>query len=291
MTRLTIRHRTRYDYERPVRFTAQRLLVRPRDSHAIRLISASLELSPQGQTRWIYDAMGNCLCWFRPSGEADHLEITSRLIIDRFPTPLAPVTLDDPRSALPLVYDLQDRIALAPLMTPVTEDASGVVLSWLRSHLSSVDEPVVDLIRRLNESIHAEFDYQGREAEGIQSPAETLTLKSGACRDFAWLMVETLRRIGCAAVFVTGYLYSPNPKTRGAGATHAWCEAFLPGLGWLEFDPTNGLVESPDLIRVGGTRTPEEASPVAGNVIGDPGNVRLHIEVDVALEESVEAAA
>ncbi|HKT54079.1 MAG TPA: transglutaminase family protein, partial [Caulobacteraceae bacterium] len=264
MARLTIRHHTRYDYEKPVRFGAQRLLVRPRDGHAIRLISASLELSPQGRTRWIYDAMGNCLCWFQPAGEASRLEITSRLVIDRFPAPLAPITLDDPRSALPLVYDLRDRIALAPLVTPVTEDPCGIVLHWLRSHLGAADEPVLDLIRRLNDAIHAEFDYRAREAEGIQSPVQTLELKSGACRDFAWLMVETLRRIGCAAVFVTGYLNSPNQQTRGAGATHAWCEAFLPGLGWLEFDPTNGLVESSDLIRVGGTRTPEEASPVAG---------------------------
>lgn len=291
MTRLTIRHLTRYDYERPVRFGPQRLLVRPRDSHAIRLIGASLELSPTGGTRWAYDAMGNCVCWFQPAGEANQLCITSRLVIDRYPAPLAPITLDNPRSALPLVYDLQDRIALAPLMTPVTDDPAGEVLRWLRSHLAGADEPVLDLIRRLNEAIHAEFTYRARAQEGVQSPVETLRLKSGACRDLAWLLTETLRRVGCAAVFVTGYLNSPDQETRGAGATHAWCEAFLPGLGWLEFDPTNGLVESPDLIRVGGTRTPEEATPVAGNVIGDPGNVTLTVEVDVAPEPCAQAAA
>jgi transglutaminase-like putative cysteine protease len=281
MTRLIIRHETRYDYDRPVRFGPHRLLIRPRDSHAMRLEAASLELSPPGETRWVYDAMGNCVCWYTPLSEANQLRIVSHLTIDRFPASLAPIVPDDPKSVFPLVYPESDRMVLAPFMTPATDDPTDVVLTWMRSHLRAPDERVLDVLSRINTAIHEDFEYGVREEEGTQTPMQTLERRAGTCRDFAWLMVEAVRRLGCAAVFVTGYLYSPMATRRGAGATHAWCEAFLPGLGWIEFDPTNGLVESPDLIRVGATRTPAEAAPVAGNVIGDPWNARLTVSVDV----------
>ncbi len=120
-----------------------------------------------------------------------------------------------------------------------------------------------------------------------------MQLGKGACRDFAWLMIESLRRLGIAARFVTGYLYSPRlarSNIRGAGATHAWCEVFLPDLGWLEFDPTNGLVESPSLIRVAATRTPAEACPMDGEVL-DEAESELTVAVDVDLvEDSMRAA-
>jgi transglutaminase-like putative cysteine protease len=106
-------------------------------------------------------------------------------------------------------------------------------------------------------------------------------------------MVEALRRLGYAARFVTGYLYSPSQRTgvRGAGATHAWCEVFLPELGWTEFDPTNALAESPDLIPVAVTRTPAEAAPVSGAIYGDGGQSDLTVHVDVRPAQSLPAAA
>ena len=121
-----------------------------------------------------------------------------------------------------------------------------------------------------------------------------MTMGSGTCRDFAWLMVEALRRLGYAARFVTGYLYSPREAVagvRGAGATHAWCEVFLPELGWTEFDPTNGLAESPDLIPVAVTRTPAEAAPISGAIYGDGGHSELTVHVDVRPAQSLPAAA
>jgi YD repeat-containing protein len=286
MARLLIRHETVYDYARPVAFSPHRLLIRPRDSHAMRLIHASLELSPPGETRWVYDAMGNSICWFTPQGEATQLRIVSQLTLDRFPAPLVPIEPDDPRSPLPVVYELNDRLVLAPFMTPAMEDPDGQLLTWLRGHMDHADEPVMAFLTRLNSAIHQEFSYVARYAEGVQSPIET-----GACRDLAWLMVEGLRQLGFAALFVTGYLYSPGAGMRGAGATHAWCQVFLPSLGWLEFDPTNGIVESPDLIQVGATRSPAEAAPVAGSLIGDPGNSTLNVYVDVRTDQEAPVAA
>ena len=292
MARLGILHETRYAYARPVGFGAHRLLIRPRDSHAIRIVEASLQTSLPGATRWTYDAVGNCVCWFTPQGEADSLTITSRLVIDRFPAPLSSLHIDDPHTVSPIVYAREDRAVLNPFITPATEDADRVLLRWLRGQMERPDEPAVDFLLRMTRTIHDQFDYVARHEPGVQSPAETLALGSGTCRDFAWLMVEALRRLGYAAVFATGYIYNgPSGALRGAGATHAWCEVFLPDLGWTEFDPTNGLAESPDLIRVAATRTPSEARPVSGTILGDPVEARLSVSVEVRLLDTLSAAA
>lgn len=288
MTRLIINHETMYEYEKPVAFGQHRLLLRPRDSHAIRVEEASLIVSPQGYTRWVFDALGNCVCLFQPEGECASLTITSRLVIDRFPAPLAYLRPEDPQTAMPIAYPVEDRLTLSPFITPVLEDPDGVVFRWVAGHLKRNDEPALDFLLRLNSFIHEQFEYRARYEEGVQTPAETLRLGSGTCRDFAWLMVEALRWLGYAAMFVTGYVNSG--AIRGAGATHAWCEVFLPDLGWLEFDPTNGIAESHDLIRVAVSRRPQEAAPVSGAIIGDPGQSRLSVRVDVA-QQSIAAAA
>lgn len=290
MQRLSILHETRYSYEKPVSFTPHFLLVRPRDSHAVRLIDASLKLSQQGEVRWMYDALGNCVCRYAPQGAATELSITSTLIIDRYPAFLEP-EMDKSHSAFPIVYNMADRLALAPMMMPATEDETGTVLSFMQRFLRQPNEPVLYLLERINNAIHEEFEYGERQEKGTQTPMETIGRGAGTCRDFAWLMVEGLRRLGFAARFVTGYLYSSKAAVRGAGATHAWCEVFLPGLGWTEFDPTNGLAESPDLIPVAVARTPWEASPISGGLMGDPGRSNLEVNVRVHLVTQEEALA
>ena len=279
MTRLTILHETRYSYERPVGFGAHRLLLRPRDSHAIRVVEASLTMSSPGEVRWVFDPLGNCVCLFTPEGQADHLQIINRLVIDRFPAPLAYLKADDPHTAMPIAYPVEDRVVLTPFITPVLEDPDGSVFRWAAGHLRSHGEPALDFLLRLNRSIPDRFAYHARHEEGVQTPSETLRLGSGTCRDFAWLMVESLRWLGYATLFVTGYVNSG--ALRGAGATHAWCEVFLPGLGWMEFDPTNGIAESADLIRIAASRRPQEAAPVSGVILGDPGATGLEVRVEV----------
>jgi len=292
MARLSIRHETLYTYERPVRFALHRLLVRPRDSHAIRVVETSLTLSPPGDTRWLYDALGNSVCCFTPQGEGRALSITSHLAIERFPTPLAKLQIADPQTATPIVYSNVDRVVLAPFIDPVSEDPDGALLDWVRARMGDPHEPALDFLMRLNRTIHDSFEYLARDQGTAQEPSHTVRLGAGACRDFAWLMVEALRRLGYAARFVTGYLYSHARKgVRGAGATHAWCEVFLPELGWTEFDPTNALVESPDLIPVAVTRTPAEAAPISGAIYGDTGQTELKVHVDVRLLETLPAAA
>jgi YD repeat-containing protein len=282
MSRLRIRHETTYSFTQPVTFGPWRLLMRPADTHGERVIEAHFELSPPGATRWTFDAYGNSVCHFTPMGPSNQLVVINHLLIERYPAPLSPLTMDDPRSLAPIVYGAAERAVLAPYVTPASDDADPAYHEWLRGHASNVDEPALDYLMRVNRAIHEGFAYAARDEEGTQTPAETIARGAGTCRDFAWLMIESVRRYGFAARFATGYLYSPHTgDVLGAGATHAWAEVFLPDLGWIEFDPTNGLVESPDLIRVAVTRTPEEASPMTGSVLDDPGGSTLHVNVTV----------
>jgi transglutaminase-like putative cysteine protease len=131
----------------------------------------------------------------------------------------------------------------------------------------------------MNQHINQNFRYEIRDEEGTQTPLQTLALGSGSCRDYALLMMEAARRLGVATRFVSGYLYDAaldigavgvDEAVTGAGATHAWLQAYLPGAGWVAYDPTNNLLGGNQLIRVAVARDPAFAAPVSGSWFGDP---------------------
>jgi transglutaminase-like putative cysteine protease len=127
-------------------------------------------------------------------------------------------------------------------------------------------------------TIRREIRYATREAEGTQTPVEALERGAGTCRDFALFMMEAARSLGFAARFASGYIY--DDQAVGGGATHAWVQVYLPGGGWVEFDPTNALVGGQKLVRVAVTRDPRQAIPVSGTWTGTPSDF-LGMTVDV----------
>lgn len=140
--------------------------------------------------------------------------------------------------------------------------------------VSGTSRPLVStgaLLTTLTAAIQESFAHIRRTESGTQHPVLTLRLGHGSCRDLALLMMEAVRELGMAARFASGYLYVPDRDgvtVRGGGATHAWCQVYLPGAGWVEFDPTNGIVGSNDLIRVAVTRDPRQAIPLSGTWYG-----------------------
>src|SRR5207253_11524604 len=145
------------------------------------------------------------------------------------------------------------------------------------------------------EAIRGEFAYALRLRGAPQSPAETIKRRQGSCRDFAVLMMEAARSLGLAAQFVTGYVYSTVPTTgrrgggrTGGGHTHAWARVYLPGCGWVDFDPTNGIVGNVDLIRVAMVADPKLALPLYGAWDGEADDF---LSMDVAVDISVEPEA
>jgi transglutaminase-like putative cysteine protease len=139
-------------------------------------------------------------------------------------------------------------------------------------------------------AIHEGFTYQRRAEHGTQPPFITLRSRRGSCRDFALLMIEAVRSLGFAARFVTGYLYVASrdgPSHQGGGSTHAWCQVYLPGGGWIEFDPTNGIVGNRDLIRVAVARDPRQAIPLSGTYFGRSSDeLGMSVTVNVTTEQN-----
>ncbi|HEY4252778.1 MAG TPA: transglutaminase family protein [Roseomonas sp.] len=296
MPSLRIRHRTLYRYARPVGFAQHRLLVRPRDSHDLRLNDATLMVTPApAATRWAHDVFGNSICLldWTPETRAEELEIVSELDLTHFPAGagLPGATLDPSAEIYPFSYAAEEAPDVGRFRDRHLPDPQRVVDAWARRFLRHGGETrTLAMLAAMTEAVQAEFTYVAREAEGTNDPVTTLAAGEGTCRDFALLMMEAARSLGLAARFVTGYLYDGgNAATQGGGATHAWCAIYLPGAGWVEYDPTNGLVAGDNLVRVGVTRTPEQAVPISGGFIGEPGDA-LGLDVDVTAEPIAAAA-
>jgi transglutaminase-like putative cysteine protease len=294
MPRVRITHATEYRYARQVRFTTHRLMLRPRDSHDLRLLSATMSLMPPAATtRWSHDVFGNSVCtldWDEMQA-ASTLRVISRLDLEHFPAAidLPHDSLDPVATTYPFSYASEEFPDLARLLERHHPDPNRQVDAWARRFLRrGAPTPTLDLLATMTQAIKTEFRYAARDAQGTNPPVATLRTGQGACRDFALLMMEACRSLGLAAKFVSGYLYdealvdSAEPLV-GGGATHAWCAIYLPGAGWVEFDPTNGLVAGRNLIRVCMARTPEQAVPVAGGFIGAAGDF-VGLSVDVQVE-------
>jgi len=144
----------------------------------------------------------------------------------------------------------------------------------------------LDLLTNMNAALKPNMVYAKRHESGTQSPAETLEKKTGACRDFAMTFIEAARYLGFGARFVSGYLYDPaldrGDATQAVAATHAWAEVYLPGAGWIEYDPTDVLLASENLIRVAVARDPSQAIPISGSYIGSAADF-LGMTVEVAV--------
>lgn len=290
MKYLTVRHETRYSYSAPVRFGTHRLMLRPRDSHDLRLVDAELTLSPPGDTRWMHDVFGNSVAQVEFAQTASELMIVSTLHIEHYglTRPVFPIAPE--AQVYPFVYSGNDRSDLGRLLDRHYPDPNGLVDAWAKQFVSGRFMSTYNLLSNMNGAIRNQFAYNTRYEEGTQTPIETLQRMSGTCRDFALLFIEAVRSLGFGARFITGYLYDPaldgaNGAMQGAGATHAWADVYLPGAGWVEYDPTNGLIGGQNLIRVAVTRDPSQAIPVAGTFDGTMGQFQ-GMTVDVTVHAS-----
>jgi transglutaminase-like putative cysteine protease len=297
MPRVRVEHTTTYRYAAPVRLTDHRLMLRPHDSHDLRLNDATLGLTPPAaQLRWAHDVFGNSICFVDFAGvQTDTLRIVSVLDLEHYPTQ-TDLPLDPVAEIYPFSYAVEEVPDLARLIERQTPDPQRKVDAWARRFLvRQAHTRTLPLLAAMTEAIKRDFTYEARDAEGTNSPLITLATRRGACRDLALLMMEAARALGFAARFISGYVYdaalidSADPVV-GGGATHAWCAIYLPGAGWVEFDPTNGLIAGRNLIRVSVARTPEQAVPVSGGFIGKP-NDFLSLEVDVTVAVGDRAVA
>lgn len=292
MSILSIRHLTRYRYRKPVGFGEHRMMFRPLESYDQRLISADLVIGPEpSQIRNVHDVFGNCVTIARFAERARELTFESRVTLDHRPLPaFAGVDgeIEAYGGSMPFAYSPEDMPDLLRSMERQHPDPDGVLERWARSFLRHEGRTSLQiLLAEMTQAIYSDFRYATRLQGAAQTPTETLAWRTGTCRDFAVLMMEAVRSLGLAAQFVSGYLYCPPrpaglPAKLGGGHTHAWVRVYLPLCGWVEFDPTNGIVGNADLIRVAIARDPRQAVPLSGGWSGETGDY-LGMDVEVAV--------
>jgi transglutaminase-like putative cysteine protease len=298
MTRLNVRHLSTYRYASPVTLGPHRMMFRPRDSHDLRLASATLAITPQPLSiRWLHDVFGNSVA-IADFGDIQttSVEFDSRLVVDTYESRGPEFPLEEFAATYPFAYPADEVPDLARSMERHWVDPEHAVDLWAKGFVSTNGPTETSkVLADMAMSIKSAFSYATRYEEGVQAPDETLRLKSGSCRDFAVLMMEGARSLGFAARFVSGYIYSLGPdggENVGAGATHAWVQIYLPGAGWVEFDPTNGIIGTRDLIRVAVVRDPAHAVPLTGAFTGPVGSfLGLDVGVSVTRADSFAAAA
>ncbi len=262
-----IDHRTCYHYAAKVSFGPHRLMCRPRESHSIQLESFSLKVSPAHRLRWTRDLYENNVALLDLTEPASELVIESEChlkVLEENPFDFA---IAKDAEEYPFVYDHEIAPELAPLSAPLYTRDMERIKEWLHPFWHPGRRiGTLELLQELNKVIYRDIRYQRRERRGVQTPAETLEKNSGSCRDFAALFMEACRFMGLAARFVSGYMYSS--EITGRMSMHSWAEVYLPGAGWIGFDPSWGILAASQYISVAVTRHPEHAPPISGNYFG-----------------------
>jgi len=266
---LTICHATTYTYVRPVALLPHRLRLRPRDTHQLTTISASLECTPSADLEWTQDVFGNLIATATFSAGAATLTVISRLVVDQRASdwPLFPIA---PHAhQYPFDYSADERSDLGSLLTP-EPDPQGRVRAWGSALIAANPTDTLSLLQDLNAAVASGISYVERAEEGTQSALETLDAGTGTCRDLATLFIEAARLLGFGARAVSGYLFDPSGSGVPAqhGATHAWAEVYLPGAGWIAFDPTQNRMGEANLVPVAVARSITQIQPIEGRFLG-----------------------
>lgn len=288
MPLVNLSHVTTYSYNQPARFGEHRLMVRPRESYDQHLLTAELAIDPEpSSVRWLHDVFGNSVAIASFDHRADHLTIESTARLIHHPSELDDVHIEEYARTYPFTYSSEEMPDLLRSIERQHLDPARAIDTWARRFVGAPGASTLAMLTDMTSAIKREFTYLPRYQKGTQTPLETLERKTGTCRDYAMLMIEAVRALGLAARFVSGYVYNPSGRRRrlGGGNTHAWVRVYLPGSGWVEFDPTNAIIGTSGLIRVAVARDIYQAIPVSGTWSGFPGS---YLGMDVSVDAHVE---
>lgn len=282
-----ITHTTAYSYRNAVVLGPHRLMLRPRETRELRLIAFDIEVAPAARIAWSHDVPGNAVALATFESMSDTLTINARMRLELSAPewPVFPIAAS--AISFPFRYSAYERADLGALASPQYADHSGRLAAWVEAFVMNRPTDTLSLLKDVAYGISAQIAYQSREAEGTQGPLETLDSGQGTCRDFAVLFAEAVRTLGLGARLVSGYLFDPDGDRLGtgaAGSTHAWTEVFVPGAGWIPFDPTNRALGAANLVPVSVARRIEQVAPVTGSFQG-AGADRASMDVKVSIEE------
>jgi transglutaminase-like putative cysteine protease len=268
MQRYKIIHRTYYNYSANVTLGAHNLLLRPREDYELRIESFSLKITPEATLLWHRDVEGNSVAIANFTLPTSQLVIESEVIIQQYNESPLDFLVSDYALSYPFSYQGEETALLFAYRTLPEQETLNILNTWISNFRQSGEKiQTYTLLQRIAQYINKTLSYRVREEPGVQSATQTLSLGTGSCRDFALLFMETVRSLGLASRFVSGYLYAPLMVAE-IGSTHAWAEVYLPGAGWKGFDPTIGKIVGSDHIAVAVARLPEAVPPISGSFVG-----------------------
>jgi len=286
LTTLKIHHRTTYRYRQPVSLGPHRLMLRPRESRDLRIVSSDVTVTPAATLTWAHDVFGNAVATATFQNMASTLAIESAVELDLNAAPWPVFDIAASAIVYPFQYSADEFTDLGALAIQQYPDPTSRLRDWARAFVRGDSTNTLALLQDLCAGVSNWINYQSREEEGTQQPLQTLDRGWGSCRDFAVLFVESARSLGFGARIVSGYLYNPGQLvgSGGAGSTHAWAEVYVTGAGWISFDPTNRTAGGFNLIPVAVARDIRQAMPVSGSFAG-----MTDAFMDMAVEVSVKA--
>jgi uncharacterized protein (DUF2126 family) len=287
MIRVALHHKTVYQYDRPVTLSPQVVRLRPAPHSRTPVHSYSLKVEPSNHfVNWQQDPQGNFQARLSFPSATTMFSLEVDLVAEMTVVNPFDFFLEPSAESVPFAYDDLQRAELAPFLRV---EPAGPRLAALLASIPRTHSHTVGFLVELNRRIQSDVRYLIRMEPGVQSSEVTLANASGSCRDSAWLLVETLRHLGMAARFVSGYLIQLVPDLKpldgpaGPAADftdlHAWAEVFLPGAGWVGLDPTSGLFAGEGHIPLAATPNAESAAPVSGLV--SPSQVEFLHEMSV----------
>jgi Transglutaminase-like superfamily/Bacterial transglutaminase-like N-terminal region len=258
-------------------------MMRPREGHGIRLESSSFKISVPNQLRWIRDLHENNIGFVDFTESAAELVIDCEFVLDVCEeNPFNFIILSE-AAEYPFSYEHELSSELLHLSRNIYVRDVDRIRDWLAPFWHPGKRVgTLELLQELNINIFRTFRYRRRPEKGVQSPAETLEKNSGSCRDFATLFMESCRFLGLAARFVSGYMYSS--EITGRMSMHGWTEVYLPGAGWIGFDPSWGILAASNYIPVAVSRHSAHAPPISGTYMGTP-RAFLKSQVDLYVKQ------
>jgi transglutaminase-like putative cysteine protease len=291
MPLLQLKHTTTYTYRQLASFGEHRLMVRPRESFDQHLLESSLTIEPEPVAlRWLQDVFGNSVAIATFGKRAKRLHIENRARLVHLPADLVDLHIEEYAREYPFTYASEEMPDLLRSIERQHLDPQRLIDDWARRFVNRGGKTdTLGMLTDMTYAIKQEFIYMPRPQKGTQTPIQTLARGKGTCRDYAMLMIEAVRALGLAARFVSGYLYDPDGTRRleGGGNTHAWVRVYLPGSGWVEFDPTNAIIGTRGLIRVAVARDIYQAVPISGTWSGFPGSfVSMDVSVNAFVDDN-----
>jgi uncharacterized protein (DUF2126 family)/transglutaminase-like putative cysteine protease len=272
---VALTHVTHYKYDRHVTLGAQIVRLRPAPHCRTPILNYNLKITPEKHfINWQQDPLGNFQARLAFPEKTDEFKVEVELTADMATINPFDFFLESYANQFPFQYDA----ILAHELKPYLEtEPAGPGLQALLEEIPRSPRATIDFLVDLNGLVRHQVNYIVRLEPGVQTCEETLALKSGSCRDSAWLLVQLCRQLGLAARFVSGYLIqlTSDVKPTGDGAAgptadftdlHAWAEVYLPGAGWVGLDATSGLLAGEGHIPLAATADPSSAAPISGEI-------------------------